>query len=159
MAEAPHNGPRPQAHDQAETYTPKEAGRILGITDERIRQMLEAGELEGEKRGGRWHVYQWSVHDALKERGSPRTKKAPQTNEAASQEVADLRLRLENLQRELGRLEGRLELTEQTESTIREERDRLLQERDRERARADRLEEELRQSRRSWWSRLFGAGS
>ena len=158
MAEAPHNGPQPQAHDQAETYTPKEAGRILGITDERIRQMLEAKELEGEKRGGRWHVYQWSVHHALKDRGSPRTKKASQTSEAASQEAAELRIRVENLQRELGRLEGRLELTEQTESTIREERDRLLQERDRERERADRLEVELRQSRRSWWSRLFDTG-
>ena len=158
MAEAPHNGLQPRAHGQDETYSPKEAGRILGITDERIRQMLEAGELEGEKRGGRWHVYQWSVHHALRDRGSPRTKKASQTSEAASQEAAELRLRVENLQRELGRLEGRLELTEQTESTMREERDRLLQERDRERERADRLEEELRQSRRSWWSRLFGAG-
>jgi hypothetical protein len=45
-----------------------------------------------------------------------------------------------DLQRELGRLEGRLELTEAAESTLREQLER-------ERARADRLEEELRDAR------------
>jgi len=56
----------------------------------------------------------------------------------------------EVLQRELGRLEGCLELTEVAESTLREQ----LQ---REQERADRLEEELRQEHaRGFWARLFG---
>lgn len=60
------------------------------------------------------------------------------------------------LKREIGRLQGRLEIEERAESTVREERDRLLEERTRERERAERLEAELRDARRSWWSRLFG---
>ncbi len=70
-----------------------------------------------------------------------------------------------DLQRELGRLEGRLELTEVAESTLREqlerERQRADDERDRaeaERKRGERLEEELREPRRSWWRKMFGGG-
>jgi chromosome segregation ATPase len=59
------------------------------------------------------------------------------------------------LERELGRLQGRVELTEQTESTIREERDRLLEERNQERERAGRLEAELDRARLPWWRRWF----
>jgi hypothetical protein len=61
-------------------------------------------------------------------------------------------LNVEDLQRHLGRLEGRLEileLTEMAESTLREQLER-------ERERADRLEEELRDARRPWWRRMFG---
>ncbi len=45
-----------------ETYSPSEASRILSrggrsLTERRIRQMLQAGELEGEKdEGGRWRL-------------------------------------------------------------------------------------------------------
>ncbi len=60
------------------------------------------------------------------------------------------------LEREIGRLQGRLELEERAESTVREERDRLLEERNRERERADRLEAELAQARKGFWRRLFG---
>ncbi len=65
MDTGPHNGS--QHRDEGETYSPVEAGRVLGVSDERIRQLIEAGEIEGEKRAGRWHVFRWSVHDALKE--------------------------------------------------------------------------------------------
>jgi septal ring factor EnvC (AmiA/AmiB activator) len=58
--------------------------------------------------------------------------------------------KVEVLQRELGRLEGRLELTEQAESTLRDSLER-------ERERADRLEAELQQERsKGFWQRLFG---
>ena len=60
----------------------------------------------------------------------------------AASEVAHLRARIEDLQRQQGRLEGRLELTERTESTLREdlerERRQCLEEVQRERA--ERLE-------------------
>lgn len=73
--------------------------------------------------------------------------------------------RLEALQRQLGRLEGRLELTQDLEATLREQ---LEHERDR----ADRLEAELREAeaeihaveaslynaRRGWFKRFFGIG-
>ena len=52
--------------------------------------------------------------------------------DAAASEVAHLRARIEDLQRQLGRLEGHLELAQRTESTLRE---------DLERERRQRLEE------------------
>jgi excisionase family DNA binding protein len=48
--------------EEEETYSPAEASRVLGrsgrrITERRIRQMLQAGELEGERdEGGRWRI-------------------------------------------------------------------------------------------------------
>lgn len=59
------------------------------------------------------------------------------------------------LQRELGRLEGRLELTEQADSTLREQLERERQRADQERERTQRLEAELAERRRGFW-RLFG---
>jgi excisionase family DNA binding protein len=57
--------------DRPETYTPQEAARILGVSDERVRQLIDSGELLGEKRAGRYALDQRSVHTAPKERGSP----------------------------------------------------------------------------------------
>jgi vacuolar-type H+-ATPase subunit I/STV1 len=151
----PENGS--QHRDDDATYSPVEAGRVLGVSDERVRQLIEAGEIAGEKRSGRWHVFKASVHDALKERGSPRRKRSPESVEDAAHEAAELRSRVEDLAYRLGRSEARTELTEIAESTTREQ----LQ---RERERADRLEDEARQLReqieasrqRGFWSRLFG---
>ena len=136
-----------------DTYTPAEAERLLArtdkpITERRIRQMLQAGELEGQRdEAGRWHVYQHEIHRMLEERrrGTDDLSEPP----TSLGDARDWIERAAALERELGRLEGRLELTEQTESTLREQ----LQ---RERERADRLEAELREARRPWWSRLFG---
>jgi chromosome segregation ATPase len=74
--------------------------------------------------------------------------------------------RLEDLQRRLGRCEGRLELTQISETILREQLKR-------ERERADRLEAELREaeadlrvaevalykSQRGWFGRFFGVGA
>ena len=119
-----------------ETYTAPEAAKILGVSDRRIQQLAESGELEGHRDdGGRWHVLQHSVHARLEERGSGRRHRSPERPLDARANDSELRERYEALLRETGKLEGRLELTERTESTIREQLDR-------ERARADRLEEE-----------------
>jgi hypothetical protein len=72
---------------------------------------------------------------------------------------SELRARVEALQRELGRLEGRLELAERIESTM-----RVQLERERERADQAELEarhlrgmlEEARKPERLWWRRMFG---
>ncbi len=130
-------------------YTVEEAAKVLQLTPGRIRQMLRAGDLEGvppEESGGRgWRIPMHAVHD----RERPPRVERPSEPLEASEGVREYRERVEALQRELGRLEGRLELTEMAESTLREQ----LQ---RERERADRLEAELSESRRSWWKRVFG---
>jgi excisionase family DNA binding protein len=138
-------------------YTVQEAAKILRTTERTIRRRLERNDLEGTRdvTTGRWRVSARAVTEAMADR-PPKALASSQGLPEASSEAAELRARVEDLLLQLGRLEGRLELTVQTESTLREERDRLLAERDRERERADRLEEELKESRRSWWSRLFG---
>jgi hypothetical protein len=146
-------------------YTTGETARILGLTEGRIRQLLLAGELEGERDPlhDRWRIPQHAVH----------ARKEQSTSQEVVRRGADAREwmeKVETLRQELGRMEGRLELTAKAESTLREqlERERESLERERERAdeerqradeerdRANRLEEELRDTRRPWWSRWFG---
>lgn len=147
-----------------ETYSPVEASRILSrggrsLTERRIRQMLQAGELEGEKdEGGRWRLPRRVVHQLLTERReNERTREGPGSPPGAPESVRYLMDRVAALERERGRLEGRLELTEQTESTMQAERERLAAELEAERAERRRLQERLEaEQRRGFWSRLFG---
>ncbi len=141
-----------------DVYTPAEAERILArtgkpITERRIRQMLQGGDLEGFRdEAGRWHVLQTEVHRLRDER--PRAMERPP---GAPESVSELLEVIRTLERERGRLEGHLELTEQTESTTRAERDRLIAELEAERAERRRLAERLEaEQRRGFWSRLFG---
>ena len=155
------------AVDGEETYTVQHAIKLLGLGERRVRQLVESGEIEGYKAGNQWQLFRHAVHnyrDAHPPNRSPR--EAPELPES----VRDLVDRVATLERELGRSEGRLELTERAESTIREERDRLLAELDRERQRGDEerfradqertraesLERELEEARRPWWRRWFG---
>jgi chromosome segregation ATPase len=143
---------------EGDHYTPSQAARILSrsgrkISERRIRQMLQAGELEGEQtETGRWKIPQSVVHALLeRRREQDQLSESPERLPEALESGREYRERVEALQRELGRLEGRLELTEQTESTLREQLER-------ERERADRLEAELeRERQRGFWSRLFGS--
>lgn len=157
-------------------YTVDETAKVLNRTPGRVRQMLREGTLEGEGGGeakGPWRVYKRSVH-ALRDE-VPRRRSSghgehsktdaqvpevpsdlPPAPQESPSEARELRERIEALQRELGRLEGRLELTEVAESTIRESL-----ERERERADVAELEvltlrKKLEQARRSRWRRLFG---
>jgi excisionase family DNA binding protein len=140
-------------------YSTGEAARILRLTEGRIRQMLLAGELEGERDplNDRWRIPQAAVH-ALKEQRTPfevvrRAEEARRNAEVVGEWIE----KVEQLRQELGRMEGRLELTAQAESTLREQLER-------ERGRADRLEERAEQLRdeleaarsKGFWSRLFG---
>ena len=146
------------------TYTAAEAARILRLSSQRVRQLLASGELRGVRdEVGHWEVDARSVHELLNER-----------REAFSEALEDL-LRLSELEAEvrelrylLGRAEGRLELAKGTESALRAEQERLLEELARERERADRLKgaqeeadrlrEELEAERsKGFWRRLFGA--
>jgi excisionase family DNA binding protein len=128
-------------------YTVQEAARILRTTERTVRRRLERGDLKGSRdpTTGRWRVAAVSVTAAMPERPPKESQKPLE----ASQSVREYQEKVEALQRELGRLEGRLELTSITETTLRDQLDR-------ERERADRAEEELKDARRSWWSRIFG---
>lgn len=186
-----------------DAYTAPQAGRVLGISDRRVRQMLEAGDLEGDRdASGKWWIPQRVVHEVLEDRGSPRGRRSsspssPRVDIAAEppaapdrapddrESVRELAARIEDLSYRLGRTEARAELTERAESSVREERDRLVGELEEERAERRRLAERLEQleeerqgpstegrpegfpppgptegdvggQRSSWWRRLFG---
>jgi hypothetical protein len=123
-----------------EEYTAQEAARILRTTERTIRRRLERGDLDGRQdpTTGRWFVSARSVTAAMPDRPPKESQALP----AGSSEVAELRARIEDLLRQLGRLEGRLELSERTESTLREdlERERRQYHEDLERERQERLE-------------------
>jgi excisionase family DNA binding protein len=143
---------------EGDYYTTGEAARILGVTETRIRQLLIAGELEGVRdMNERWRIPQHAVH-ARKEQRRP-IQDPPRVSADAREWIE----RAQELERELGRLEGRLELTEVAESTLRDQLERERKRADEERQRADeerdrakRLEEELREAQRPWWRRVFG---
>src|ERR687894_765894 len=132
-----------------EYYSPAEAARILRLTPHRVRQMLNAGALEGEQesgeKGGRWRIPKRAVHDLLEERPAHRRRVRSRggartaSGEAAGpgEREGDLEEEIKALNREMGRLEGRLELTELAESTMRAERERLLEDLEREKRRAE----------------------
>ena len=171
---------------EADYYTAHEAARVLGISPARVRQMLRAGELEGERgpslvegAPGPWLVaasavraYQENTKAAASDtvaipreevlrtdESGPETEKAgppTETSERLSEDVGSLRDKAEEILAELDRLEGRLEAAEVEQLALRETAGR-------ERARAEKLQAELDDVRsraqtgqRSSWRRLFG---
>src|SRR5215211_7454024 len=105
--------------------------------------MIDRGELEANQdERGRHLIPQRAVHAMLEERRAGVGESSTEETSRSAEEARELRERVEGLQRELGRLEGRLELTERTESTMREERERLEQLLGEERAERRRLQAE-----------------
>jgi excisionase family DNA binding protein len=144
---------------EEDIYTTGQAARILKVTDRGVRKMIDRGELEAHQdERGRHLIPQRAVHAMLEERRAARVgETSTEETSRSAEEARELRERVEGLQRELGRLEGRLELTERTESTVREERERLQQLLEEERAERRRLQEQLDAERsRGFWQRLFG---
>ncbi len=143
---------------EEDTYTTGQAARILKVTDRGVRKMIDRGELEANQdERGRHLIPQRAVHAMLEERRAGVGEISTEETLRSAEEARELRERVEGLQRELGRLEGRLELTERTESTMREERERLEQLLGEERAERRRLQEQLDAERsRGFWQRLFG---
>jgi len=133
-------------------YTTGEAARILRVTEARVRQMLGAGELEGSRDpvSDRWRIPQHAVHARREHR---RPSEAPRTSADAREWIE----RVTELERELGRLEGRLQITEVAESTLRESLERERERADRLEERAEKLRGELETERaKGFWARLFG---
>jgi len=144
---------------EEDTYTTAQAARILKVTDRGVRKMIDRGELEAHQdERGRHLIPQSFVHAMLEERWAAGVGEiSTEETSRSAEEARELRERVEGLQRELGRLEGRLELTESTQSTMLEERQRLEQLLEEERAERRRLQEQLDAERsRGFWQRLFG---
>ncbi len=84
--------------ESAETYSPAEASRVLGrsgrkISERRIRQMLQAGELEGEQtEGGRWRIPpRRVVHQLLADRRErEQLRTGPESPSESSESVREL---------------------------------------------------------------------
>jgi|SRR5215207_1978572 len=138
--------------EERETYSASEAAKVLKLSTRRVRQLAETEMIEGERDAeGNWRLDKASVHTFRDDRRSTRSpREAPRSRSKGR----DAWGRVTELERELGRLEGeiktRAELTAVTESTLRESLER-------ERERADRLEEELKEERsKGFWARLFG---
>lgn len=149
-------GPRGTYKD---TYTTREVAKILRVADRTVRNMCDRGELACEREeSGTWRVAQHSVHAKLEELREEGAVDSPQEPLEDSERLRELEAEVRDLSYRLGRSEARVELTEKAESTRREERERLLADLDRERARADRLERELNEKRsKSLWQRVFGS--
>jgi hypothetical protein len=137
------------------------AATALGIKPRQCRNLIQEGELEarleGEGRDKRYFVSVSSLEALRDKRQSegklPLNRRGTTEDENVGadlgQWIRELTARLETRAAENAELRTRLELTEKADSTLREQLDR-------ERERADRLEEELREARRSWWRRMFG---
>jgi excisionase family DNA binding protein len=137
---------------EGDYYTTGEAARILKVTEARVRQMLGAGEMEGSRDpvSDRWRIHQRAVHDRLEQR---RPSVTPSTSADAREWIE----RAMELERRLGSVEGRLEITELAESTLREQLERERERADQLDERAEQLRSELEAERsKGFWARLFG---
>jgi excisionase family DNA binding protein len=133
-------------------YTTSEAARILRLSASRVRALASSGQLEGERdESGSWRFPAHAVHARMPDR-PPRI-----ATDSASDDKRfnDLHDRLEELQRLLGRMEGRKELQEFAESTLRESLDRERQRADALELESKRLRDELDKARLPWWRRWF----
>jgi hypothetical protein len=133
------------------------AARAVRVSPRTIRRYIDQGKLEGklEREGVRreWLVSVDSLH-ALRasrpeEEESPRVDREPALADSLADVLRDMAARLELRAEEAAELRVRLELIERTQSTLEDERRRALEELERERAerlgaqeRADQLEEE-----------------
>lgn len=112
--------------------------------------MVHSGQLAAyQEDNGRWRVYQHSVHARKDEVAKARTRASSKADSTAH--VDELQDEIRDLYTRLGWAQAKAQLTEQAESTV---RDQLQRERDR----ADRLEAQLDYYRRPWWQRIFGGG-
>ncbi|HMC41954.1 MAG TPA: helix-turn-helix domain-containing protein [Acidimicrobiales bacterium] len=113
----------------ADTYTAAQAAQILGVSERRVRQLVNEGKLTGNRdNNGQVRVAQRSVTEERKRRrkrvdGASRRgpASAPPATPRPSLDVEELASAVANAVGQ--RLEGQLELTRRAESLIRSELD------------------------------------
>ena len=139
------------------------AARALGVSPRTVRLYIERGELEGmldtstDKRI--WLVSIDSLNTLRAKRGTGGIvpDESPEFANSIPEAMHDLAVRLENRASEAAELKTRLELTEQTQSTIEEERNRLAESLRQAEEQAETLRKELEAERsKGFWRRLFG---
>jgi hypothetical protein len=110
------------------------------VTPTRVRQLLQAGELEGERDGaGHWSIPARAVVDRLERLRRERFLEAAGYDPVSIREVQE---RVEALQRELGWLEGRLESEERACTSLEVDRALLAKRLVHERLRREEVERE-----------------
>ncbi len=131
------------------------AARAVRVSPRTIRRYIERGELEAKPQGEgvkrEWLVSVDSLHKLRFSRTEAGEGSLDVREEGVADGIADvlgnLTARLEERTAEAVEYRIRLELTERAQSTVEEERRRLLADLARERGRADRAEEEARKLR------------
>ncbi len=126
-----------------ENLSTGQAAKMLNLTARRLQQMAEQGEIEATRtEGGHWRIPISAVERELQRRREGLNRLLMVEQLLSFQEGQALPEPFQagsgRLEREIGRLQGRLE-------AVTEERDRLLKNLERERQRADRLQRELDQ--------------
>jgi hypothetical protein len=114
-----------------DTYTAAQASQILGVSERRVRQLVNEGKLPGERgNDGVVHISQQAVNDERKRRKTT-TKAAPSSTrsagrraQAAATGAEDVEALANAVAAKVGqRLEGQLEITRKAESLMRDELD------------------------------------
>lgn len=143
--------------------TTQAAARALGVTPRTVRLYIDRGELEGmldtstDKRI--WLVSIDSLNTLRAKRGTGGIvpDESPEFAESVPDAMHDLAVRLETRASEAAELRTRLELTEQTQSTIEDQRNRLAESLRQAEEQAEMLRKELEAERsKGFWRRLFG---
>ena len=150
--------------------TVKVAAEALGVDPDTVRTYVSRGDLEAKVEGeGVEKTYVVPIDSvyALKDRRDA-SRKTPHSSREKSAGMDDSAEDLADVVRELtsklihssseaADLRARLELTERTESSLREDLERVREERQRHQEEADRLRTELEAERsKDFWRRLFG---
>jgi hypothetical protein len=138
------------------------AAKALGVTARTIRLYIDRGDLEGKLEEGTdkriWLVSIDSLNTLRAKRGTggfvPETE--PEIADTVPEAMRDLAVRLENRAAEAAELRTRLELTERTQSSIEEEKNRLAESLKRAEEEAETLRQQLEAERsKGFWKRLF----
>src|SRR5215212_2911538 len=140
------------------------AAKALGVSPRTVRLYIERGELEGQLEQGTdkrvWLISIDSLNTLRAKRGTGSIvpDESPEIAETIPEAMRDLAVRLETRASEAAELRTRLELTEKTQSTIEEERNRLAESLRQAEEQAETLRKELEGERsKGFWQRLFGS--
>ncbi|GAC1595035.1 MAG: hypothetical protein NVS3B21_17740 [Acidimicrobiales bacterium] len=113
----------------ADTYTAAQAAQLLGVSERRVRQLVNEGKLVGERGDdGAVRVPQQSVNEERKRRRAKPTAAAPvregRVRRGAVAAEVDMEQFADRVANAVGqRLQGQLEITRQAESLVRDELD------------------------------------
>jgi len=112
---------------RTDTYTAAQAAQLLGVSERRVRQLVNEGKLAGDRGSdGAVRVAQQAVNEERKRR---RTKQAgPPAKDSARRRLTGQSMDVEQLADQVAnavgiKLQGQLEITRQAESLIRGELD------------------------------------